>query len=137
MAYVTLRPGMKKKLFVFAPLLLSSLFLAGCTTAVTNLTPSTQKRNPGALYPFEVALDTRQHCLRRETLRPYVLIGTQIYPMQPTLLMSNRWETIAPISPDKEYVSYRFKFDYKSRAFGAPKPGSKLSPPYQLQILEK
>lgn len=128
---------MKKKLFSLSIVLLSSLLFTGCTTTITNLTPSTQKRDPGGLYPFEVALDTTERRIREETLQPYVLIGPQSFPMQPTLMLKNRWETLIPISPDKEHVNYRFKFDYKYNSIPEPRPGSRLSRPYQLQILDK
>jgi len=128
---------MKKKLSSFGPLLLSSLLFVGCTTTITNLTPSTQKRSPNALYPLEVELDTRDHSIKRETIKPYVLVGSQSYLMQPTLGLKNRWETLVPIPADKEYVSYRFKFNYDTRSIPEPSPGSKLSQPFQLQVLDK
>jgi hypothetical protein len=131
------RAGMKKKLSLFGPLLLSSLLFVGCTTTITNLTPSTQRRNVNGLYPFEVELDTREHSIRRETLKPYVLVGEQAYPMQPTLGLKNRWETLVAVPPNKEYVSYRFKFNYDCRGLGKPKPSSKLSRPFQLEVLDK
>ncbi len=130
-------PGMKMKLLSLGSVVLSSLFLAGCTTTITNLTPSTQKRNKDALYPVEVVFDTRQSVIRRDTLTPYVLVGSQIYPMQRTLDLKNRWETLVPVPPDKEYVNYRFKFDYDYKSIPRPKPGSILSVPYQMQILDR
>ena len=127
----------KKKLLSLGPLLLSSLLLAGCTTTITNLTPSTQRRNPNGLYPVEVALDTREYCIRKETLKPYVLVGSRIYPMQPTLMLKDRWETLVPVPANMEYVNYRFKFNYDLRSIPEPTPSSKLSRPFQLQILDK
>lgn len=125
---------MKKPLLAGA--LLSSLLFSACTTTVTNLTPSTQLRSTNSFYPFEVALDTRDRCIKRETIRPYVLVGTQVYPMRPALMIDNRWETLVEIPGDKEYVSYRYKFDYDTRSIPEPKPGSRLSRPFQLQILD-
>ena len=129
--------GMKKKLFPIAPILLSSLLLAGCTTTITNLTPSTQKRQADGLYPVEVELDTRNRGIRQETIQPYVLVGTQIYPMQQTLNLKNRWETLVPVPADKEFVNYQFKFNYDQRGIPRPTPGSRLSRPFQLQVLDK
>jgi hypothetical protein len=128
--------SMKKKLSLCGPLLFSSLLLAGCTTTVTNLTPSTETRNQNGLYPFEVALDTREHSIRRTTLKPFVLVGSQAYPMQPTFGLQNRWETLVPVPADREYVNYRFKFNYLTRSFKGT-PSSKLSRPFQLQVLDK
>ena len=126
-----------KKLLSLWLALCAVLLLSACTTTITNLTPGTQKRSPNGLYPFEVALDTRKQCLRQETLKPYVLVGAQSYPMQPTMGLKNRWETLIPISPDKEFVNYRFKFDYEFSSIPHPQNSSKLSSPYQVRILDK
>ncbi len=126
-----------KKLSSRALILLSSLLFAGCTTTITNLTPSTQPRAANGLYPIEVTLDTRDRCIRQETLKPYVLIGEEIYPMQPTFMLKNRWETLVPVPADKEYVNYRFKFNYDYRSIPKPHPGSRLSRPYQFQIKDQ
>lgn len=128
---------MKKKPSLVCCLLLSSVLLSGCATTITNLTPSTQTRNPSSLYPFEVALDTRDRCIKRETIQPFLVIGSEVFPMRPTLGLPNRWETVVEVPPSKEYVSYRFKFDYQTRGIPEPKPGSKLSPPFQLQVVDR
>ena len=128
---------MKKKLSSLTAVLLSSLLFSGCTTTITNLTPSTAKRNANGLYPFEVELDTRDRCIREETLQPYVQVGTDVYRMQQTLGLQNRWEILVPIPPNREFVSYRYKFNYKVRSIPEPTPGSKLSRPFQLQVLDK
>jgi hypothetical protein len=128
---------MKKNSWPVWLLLLSSLLISGCTTTITNLTPSTQKRNANGLYPFEVVLDTRENSLRQQTLKPFVLIGTQAYAMQRAPMLSNRWETLVPIPANKEFINYRYKFNYEYNCIPRPKPGSKLSPPYQLQVLDR
>jgi hypothetical protein len=127
---------MKKNFRSMALLLLFPLILAGCATTVTNLTPTTQARKLNGLYPIEVAVDTRQQSLQQETITPYVLIGAQSYPMQQTMLLKNRWETLVPIPADREFVSYQFKFDYEYLGIPRRQKGSKLSAPYQLRILD-
>ena len=42
-----------------------------------------------------------------------------------------------PVPGNKEYVSYRFKFDYDYRSIPRSRPGSQLSRPFQLHILDK
>jgi hypothetical protein len=128
---------MKKKLSWLWIASLSSLLLTGCTTTITNLTPSSAKRNPNGLYPFEVQLDTRDGRIKSTTLEPFVQVGTQIYQMQPTFGLENRWETLVPIPANREFVSYRYKFNYKVRSIGEATSGSKLSRPFQLQIVER
>jgi hypothetical protein len=128
-----------KKTFawLWPALLLMTSLLTGCSTTITNLTPGTQQRKPNGLYPFEVALDTSKQSIQQETLKPYVLISGQVYPMQPTLSLKNRWETLVPIPANREYVSYQFKFDYQYRSIPTAQPGSKLSQAFQLHILDK
>jgi hypothetical protein len=113
------------------------LLLAGCATTLTNLTPLQQTRNADNLYPVEVALTTRQQTLRWSSIRPFVVVGSEFYPMQPTLLMTNRWETLIPMPPHTNIVNYHFKFDFEYNAMGPPKSDSAKSADYTLQVLDK
>jgi len=122
----------------FLPVLLAPLLLAGCASTFTNLTPQRQVRNANHLYPVEVAFTSRQQSLRWETIQPAVNIGTEFYPMRPTLLMTNRWEALVPVPAGKNAVQYRYKFDFKYNALGQPPQNdSAVSPQYTLRILEK
>lgn len=114
-----------------------SLLLCGCSTTITNLTPSQQPRNATGLYPFEVLFNSDQKTIRKETIKPYVVIGLEATPMQPAPVLRNRWETLVQIPPDKKFVNYRFKFDYEYSAIPQRRAGSVLSAPYQLEILDK
>lgn len=119
----------------FMSLGLTALLLAGCSS-ITNLTPSQHSRNASGLYPFEVEWNSAQHTIRKDSLKPSVIIGLQSYPMQRTPMVSNRWETLIPVSVTNQAVYYRFKFDYEVNSIPVPKANSKLSPTYQLQIEE-
>lgn len=118
----------------FLLLLLAPLLLAGCST-VTNLTPSKQPRNATGLYPVDVAFDTRQQSLRPESIKPFVVVGDQIYPMQKTPLMKNRWETLVPIPPHKNEINYLFRFDYEYNAVPQVRSSTILSRSYQLEVV--
>jgi len=119
------------------PFLLAPCLLAGCAATFTNLSSQRQVRNPNSLYPVEVALNTRQQSLRWESIQPFVVVGTESYPMRRTLLMKNRWEGLVPVPPRTNVVYYRYKFDFQYNAFGKPKTDSAASPEYKLMILEK
>ena len=119
------------------PLLILPLVFGGCAAAFTNLTPTQQIRNDNNLYPVEVALESRQQTLRWESINPQIVVGTDLYPMRPTPLMTNRWEGLVPVPPGTNVVRYHYKFDFKDNAFGAPKPDSASSREYTLQILDK
>jgi hypothetical protein len=117
------------------PVMLLSLVMAGCTTTtITNLTPQVQSRNTNGLYPIEAALASSQQSVRWSSIEPNVVIGNDFYPMRPTPLMTNRWETLVPVPEGKDVVYYHFKFDYRYNSFGPAQPDSKLSPSYRLLI---
>lgn len=118
-------------------LLAAACLLSGCATTITNLTPSQLPRNANGLYLFEVALDTTEQTLRKETVKPYVQIGEQLIPMRPAPVLKNRWEMLVPIAPDKSSVHYRYKFDYEYNSVPKRAQGSKLSPEYRLEIVQK
>lgn len=119
------------------PLLLLPLLFTGCATTFSNLTPKTQQRNANHLYPVEVAFNSRQQSLRWETIQPFVNVGTEFYPMRPTLLMTNRWEALVPVPASQNAVHYRYKFEFKYNAVGLPpQPDSALSPQYTLRIVD-
>ena len=121
-----------------AGFLLLGLLICGCkSTTVTNLTPSQMIRNPSGLYPFEMAWESKQQSLRKNSLTPQVIIGTETYPMKPTAIVSNRWETLIPVPPDQKLVYYRFKIDYEYNSIPQPRANSKLSSPYRLEITDK
>jgi len=124
--------------FVQQALALTFLFvLCGCNTTISNLTPSQHPRNSDNLYPFEVSFDTTQKTIRENTLKPYVLVGTQLYPMQPAPMLSNRWEAQVPVPANTNYVYYRYKFVYDYDRIVKPGESSRLSPTYQLEIVDK
>src|SRR5205814_155949 len=120
------------------PLFLLPLFLDGCATNfITNLTPSRLPRKDNGQYSLSVEWESRQQSLIRDSIKAYVVIGLDQYPMQRTPMLTNRWETLVPVPADKDVVTYRYKFDYEYRGFPARERDSKLSKYYQLFILDK
>jgi hypothetical protein len=124
-----------KKFLPFLPV----LFLAGCATpSFTRITPTLQPRNPDNLYPVEVAFDSQQQSLRWDSIKPYVLINGQTFPLRPVPIVRNRWEGLVPVPATVNTVNYRFKFDYLYNAFGKPpQPDSAWSKTYSLKIVEQ
>ena len=125
-----------KKMLKLSPLLLLSVVLAGCSSTITNLTPSKQLRNASGCYPVEVAWDTSEQTVRSATLQPVVVVEFATFPMRPTLGMKNRWEAVIRVPPDKTVVPYHIRFDYDYNSFGKPQKSSRLSPGYRLEILD-
>ena len=121
---------------ILLPILILPLFLAGCST-ITNLTPAKAPRNSSGLYPVEVSWQSRQQSLKVDTLKPQVMVGNELYPMQPVPLVSNRWETLVPIQPSMKSIQYRFKFEWEYNAMPVPRKNTKMSPEYKLEVTEK
>ncbi len=133
--FATLRSNMS--LFRSWFLLLPMLLVAGCQTTVTNLTPREQIRNANGLYPFEAAWHSNQATIRENSIKAFLIIGLESYPMQPTSLVKNRWETLAPVPANESFISYRYKFEYNYNRIPEPGMDSRLSPPYTLHIIDK
>lgn len=118
--------------------LIFGLALSGCTTSsVTSLTTSRQPRNASGVYPIEFVWDSNQQTLIESSIKPYVIINHDSYPMRPALDIKNRWETVVPIPADKNYITYKFKVDYLYRSFGKPQKDSRLTASYRLDIVDK
>jgi hypothetical protein len=121
----------------FLPLLVLPLLIAGCTSPkITNLTPAAQVRNATGLYPVEAAFDSRQQSMIRESIEAYALVGHERYPMKPTPLVQNRWETLIPVPNDRDVIHYRFRFDWEYKGIPQARPDSDLSPEYRLRIMD-
>jgi hypothetical protein len=119
---------------MFLPVVLLALLLAGCATTFTNLTPQVQDRNAANQYPVEAAMDCSRQNLRWDSIRPRIIVGNKSYPMNPTPLMTNRWEGYVPVPPGTGAVRYHYKFDFEYNAFGKPKADSAVSPEYTLRV---
>lgn len=94
-------------------------------------------RNPDGLYPIEASWHSNQQSVRDDSFTPFVVVGTEFYPMQRTPKTSNRWETIVPIPPHQRFVNYRFKFDYEYNGMPQRQGDSQRSRDYQIEIVDK
>lgn len=121
----------------FLPLL-PVLLLAGCTTtSFTRVTPLQQPRNANNLYPVEVIFNSSQQSMRRDSLKPYVLVNGDLYPLRPVPMVQNRWEGFVPVPATANSAIFCFKFEYLYNDFSAePKASSAVSPRYNLKIVD-
>ncbi|MED5381894.1 MAG: hypothetical protein VYC47_04920 [Verrucomicrobiota bacterium] len=111
--------------------------MAGCTTStITNLTPRELPWSQSGLYPVEAMYHSNQRALDAASVKPIVIFNNQAFPMRQTQLTEGRWETLVPIPDGTRVVNYHFKFDYEYSAVLMRGADSKLSPPYQLRIVE-
>jgi hypothetical protein len=126
---------MMKKMLGLAVLPILPILLAGCvSTTLTNLTATSQQRNPKDLYLIEYEWQSNQQTIRPDSVQPFVVVGFDSYEMRQTLKMTNRWEVLVPVPKDKNVVVYRFKVDYEYNKFGGVGKASKNSPEYKLYI---
>jgi hypothetical protein len=121
----------------FVLLALLALTMAGCRTSITNLSPAQVIRNTNGLYSFEAAFATTEQAIVTNTITAYVVAGLDLYPMQRTPVVKNRWEAMVPIPADKKILHYRYKFDYEYLTIPKRRLNSKLSAPYSLKIRER
>jgi len=114
------------------------LLLTGCTSTFTRVTPLQQPRNANNLYPVEVIFNSNQQALRWESVKPFVLVNGDLYPLRPVPVVPNRWEGLVPVPPTINGVSYKFKFEYLLNTVGSePQPRSAISPLYNLKIVDQ
>ena len=117
--------------------LAAASLLTGCTGTLTNLSPNYQVRRADGLYPVSVAFDTRQESLRWDSIKPFVLVGNDSYPMRPTPLMTNRWEAIIPVPAGINQLEYRYKLEWQYNAIPDPQNDSQLSKKQLLHIVDQ
>jgi hypothetical protein len=126
-----------KERFPVVVLCLLVVWLTGCTTTrITNLTPSRLPRKENDQYSFAVEYASRQQSLIRDSIQAYVIIGGERYPMERIPMLNNRWETLVPVPPDQDVVTYHYRFDYQYRGIPERRSDSKESRYYQLFLLD-
>ena len=107
----------------------------GCThSRITNLTPANLPRNTTGFYPVEMIWENNTHTLRHESVKPMVMVGTQVYPMKRTPLVTNRWETLVPVSAEASELRYRIKVNWEYNAVPVPDANSQRSEEFLLRI---
>ncbi len=122
-----------KKIFC---LLLLPMLLAGCTS-ITNLTPSQSPRDPSGFYRVEAEWKSSRQAILPDSFQPLVMIGFNTFPMRPVPVVQDRWEAYVPVPADKDFVLYRYKFDFLVNSISKPHPDSLMSPEYTLKVSEK
>lgn len=108
--------------------------LAGCTSTITNLTPSQYPREATGFYRVEAMWKTSRSVVKPDTFKPAVVLNFTNYPMRPVPMVQDRWEAYIPIPADTNFVTYHYKFDFLDYAFGKPKPDSMMSGTCELSI---
>lgn len=116
--------------------LVALMAAAGCTSHVSNLTPTGLPREESGLYHFETQWDTNQRSvgLRSADIKAYVVIDQQMHPMQRVPNMTNRWEADIVITNRAAPIYYFYKWDYPTAGWGHDNLNSRRSQQYRLEL---
>lgn len=117
-----------------------ALAVSGCTS-ITNLGSDHHVRNASGLYPVAIGWDSNQRSLLPETLKPVVQLDYQSptfreIPMTPVPGAVNCWAAQVPVPKGVNFLNYRVKMNFQYAKIPKPGKDSRLSPPYQFQIID-
>jgi hypothetical protein len=116
-------------------LLLLPVLLAGCSSTITNLTPSRYDRDPAGLYRVELEWRSNREAIRGDSLKAMAVVDFNTYPMRPVPLVEGRWEGFIPVPATQDLIHYHYKFDFMVNSVSQPEPDSMLSADYSLKIV--
>lgn len=117
-----------------------ALAVSGCTS-ITNLGSDHHVRNASGLYPVAIGWDSNQRSLLPDSLRPVVLTDFNAsrykeIPMTPVPGQVNCWTAQVPVPKGVNFLNYRVKMNFQYNKILQPGKDSRLSPPYQFQIID-
>ncbi len=117
-----------------------ALAVSGCTS-ITNLGSDHHVRNANGLYPVVIGWDTNQRSLLPESVQPVVQTDFQAstfreIPMTPVPGAVNCWTAQVPAPKGVNFLNYRVKMNFQYHKISKRGKDSRLSPPYQFQIID-
>ncbi len=117
---------------------LAVALLTGCSSQITNLTPSVLPREASGLYHFETEWTSNQRSLelRSADIQALVVVDGKFYPMERVPQMTNRWEAEVPLTNSRAF--YQYKWNYATAGFGRDRAhaNSLRSQEYRLEVVE-
>lgn len=119
--------------------LLAALVLAaGCTSRISNLTPTATPRETSGLYHFESEWTSTQRTrnLRQSDIQAFVVVDQRLYPMERIPNLTNRWEADVPLPAGKNPIFYHYKWEYRTAGFNQTHPNSIRSQEYRLEVVD-
>lgn len=114
--------------------LLAALGLGCASSQNTNLTPRSATPSAEANYLFETTFRTHRRGVQPENVKAWVVMGLNLYPMQPVPNTENRFEALLPLPTDRSVLRYRYKFQFTYPGVLDNKINSTMSPEYELQV---
>jgi hypothetical protein len=123
-----------------AILMAATVVLAGCaevsTTKVsnTNLTPRTIPTDAGSTYLFETTFESIRRSVDPSSVKAWVMLETQLYPMARVPNTLDRFEALVPLPPGKTYLVYKYKFEFSYPGLGTHEVNSDWSQEYRMVV---
>jgi len=117
-----------------------TVFLGCVYHEISNLTPAELPRNSSGFYPVEIIWESNSATVQSKAVKPVVLVGTNLYPMQKLVAadgkwVENRWQTLVPVGPQQNELRYRVKVNWKQPSVGpAPTGNSQITEERILRI---
>lgn len=102
--------------FVFAGA--AALLLAACDVKVVDRTPDTFSENPSNVYTITAEVQVRSGVVRKESIKPSIVIDGQIFPMTQSSLGSELWEYDYRLPPGRDSGAYYVIVAYETEASG-------------------
>ncbi|MBE2214152.1 MAG: IPT/TIG domain-containing protein [Opitutaceae bacterium] len=94
------------------------LLLAGCDVKIINRTPATFTENPSGVYTITAEVQVKSGVVKKETLKPSIVIDGQIYPMTQSDLAPNMWEYDYRLPAGRSEGKYYFVATFDTSANG-------------------
>ncbi len=94
------------------------LLLAGCDVKITNRTPATFSENPSGVYTITAEVKVRSGVVKKETVKPSIVIDGQIFPMTKSDLAPDLWEYDYKLPAGRAEGAYYFIATYETSANG-------------------
>lgn len=94
------------------------LLLAGCDVKIINRTPATFSENPSGVYTITAEVQVKSGVVKKETLKPSIVIDGNIFPMTKSDLGPNLWEYDYKLPAGRADGAYYFIATYDTSANG-------------------
>jgi len=88
--------------------------LTGCDVKILNRTPATFSENPSGVYTFTAEVQIKSGVVKKETIKPNIVIDGQIFPMSQSDLASNLWEYDYKLPLGRAEGAYYFIATYET-----------------------
>jgi hypothetical protein len=113
------------------------LLLAGCDVKIINRTPATFSENPSGVYTITAEVQVKSGVVKKETLKPSIVIDGQIFPMTKSDLAPNMWEYDYKLPAGRSEGKYYFIATFDTSANGRDNKRDAYTEPVTFTIANR